>query len=107
MGGRDCYQLLLVRKSGEVFDEFYDVESGLLQERRSVDEASNGFVTLAESFGDYRRFGNRLLPMRQTIILPGQKEILTFSSAEWDNVPAATFELPAEIKSALARKAPK
>jgi hypothetical protein len=45
--------------------------------------------------------------MRQTIKLPGQTEILTFSTAEWDKVPASTFELPPEIKSALANKASK
>jgi hypothetical protein len=105
--GRDCYQLLLVRKNGEILDELYDVETGLLQGRRSVDEANNGSVSLIETFTDYRRIGNRLLPMRQTIKLPGQTEILTFSTAEWDNVPASTFELPPEIKSALANKASK
>lgn len=103
--GRTCYQLLLVRKSGEVFDEFYDTETGLLHQRRRRDEANGGSRQLLETYGDYRRFGNQLVPVRQVFTGLEYREELTISKVEWDQVPQTVFEPPSDIKAAWERKA--
>lgn len=105
MGGRTCFQVLLVRKSGEVFDEFYDAETGLLHQRRRVDEANGGSRELLETYGDYRRFGNQLLPARQVFTALQYREELTISKVEWDNVPETVFNPPPDLKQALEQKA--
>ena len=85
--GRTCFQVLLVRKSGEVFDEFYDAETGLLHQRRRRDEANGGSRQLLETYRDYRRFGNQLVPVRQVFTALEYREELTISKVEWDTVP--------------------
>ena len=103
--GKTCFQVLLVRKSGEVFDEFYDAESGLLHQRRRVDEANGGCRELLETYDDYRRFGNQMVPVQQVFTALQYREELTISKVEWDNVAETVFEPPADLKSALERKA--
>jgi hypothetical protein len=104
VGGRTCYQVLLIRKSGEVFDEFYDAETGLLHQRRRMDEA-NGSRELQETYGDYRHFGSQLVPMRQVSTGLEYREELTISKVEWDNVPETVFDPPRDLREALERKA--
>ncbi len=102
LDGHECYQLLLVRQNGEVFDEFYDVQTGLRRGRRTTDERSDGTLKLLALFDDYRRFGDWLLAGRQSYRLSGKPQVLTITRAEWDTVPDAVFELPAEVKARLA-----
>jgi hypothetical protein len=104
VGGRTCYQVLLIRKSGEVFDEFYDAETGLLHQRRRMDEANGGSRELQETYEDYRRFGNQLVPARQVSTGLEYREELTISKVEWDNVPDTVFDPPPDLREALERK---
>jgi hypothetical protein len=102
LDGHDCYELLLVRQSGEVFEEFYDVQTGLLRGRHTTDERTGGTLRLLASFEDYRRFGDWLLAARQSYRLTGGPQVLTITNAEWDAAPDSVFEMPAEVKSRLA-----
>jgi hypothetical protein len=102
--GRKCFQVLLTRKGGEVFDEFYDAETGLLHQRRRVDEANGGSRQLLETYRDYRRFGNQLVPAGQVFTALEYREELTISKVEWDNVPETVFNPPPDLKEALERK---
>ena len=102
--GKTCFQLLLVRKNGEVFDEFYDAETGLLRQRRRMDEANGGNLELLETYDDYRRFGNQMVPARQVFTGLGYREELTISAVEWDNVPETVFDPPSDLKAALEQK---
>jgi hypothetical protein len=103
--GKTCFQVLLMRKNGEIFDEFYDAETGLLRQRRRMDEANGGNIELLETYGDYRRFGNQMVPARQVFTGLGYREELTISAVEWDDVPESVFEPPADLKAALGPKA--
>jgi hypothetical protein len=104
LDGREDHQLLLIRRNGEVFDEFYDVKTGLLHARRYTDMAKGGFLTTLEMYANYRRFGDRLLPAHQTFKAPGVAPTLAISDAEWDKVPDTVFTLPKEAKAALLSK---
>jgi hypothetical protein len=101
LDGRECYQLLLVRESGEVLDEFYDVQTGLLRARHTTDERTGGALKLLGRFDDYRRFGDWLVATRQSYRLAGDPQVLVVTNAEWDVVPASQFEMPAEVKARL------
>ena len=103
--GRTCFQVLLVRKSGEVFDEFYDAETGLLHQRRRADEANGGSRQLLETYRDYRRFGNESVAARQVFTALEYREELTITKVGWDNVPETVFAPPPDIKAAWERKA--
>jgi hypothetical protein len=104
MDGKACFQVLLVRKNGEVFDEFYNAKTGLLCRECCTFEGRDGNFDLAETCDDYRHFGNELLPARQVYSGPGFTEELTISAVEWDKVPETVFELPADLKAARERK---
>jgi hypothetical protein len=104
LNGHECYELLLVRQNGEVFDEFYDVQTGLLRARRTSDERNGGAFKLLATFEDYRRFGGWMLPTRQSYKLVGQPQVIVVTSADWDCVPDAAFEMPAEVKAAWAQQ---
>ena len=99
VGDRRCFQVLLIRQSGEVFDEFFDAETGLLHQRRRTDEARGGSRQLLEAYGDYRRFGNQLMPAQQVFTALQYREELTVSKVEWDNVPETVFDPPPDLKA--------
>jgi hypothetical protein len=101
-GEHECYELLLIRQSSEVFDEFYDVQTGLLRERRTADERSGGALKLQATFEDYRRFGDWMVPAHHSYRLAGDPQELTVTKAEWDVTPDSVFVMPAEVKARLA-----
>jgi hypothetical protein len=103
LDGHECYELLLVRQSGEVFEEFYDVQTGLLRARHTTDERTGGAVRLVASFDDYRRFDDWQLPVHQSYKLTGGPQVLTITNAQWDITPPAVFDTPAEVKARLAQ----
>ena len=102
--GRTCFQVLLVRKNGEVFDEFYDAQTGLLRRLRFTDEGNGGNLELVETYDDYRRFGNQMVPARQVFRGLGVAEELTISTVEWDSVPDTVFDPPPDLKAAWEPK---
>jgi hypothetical protein len=102
LDGHECYELLMVRQSGEVFEEFYDVLTGLLRARHTTDERTGGALRLLATFDDYRHFGDWMLAARQSYKLTGGPQVLTITNAQWDIKPDAVFDMPAEVKSRLA-----
>jgi hypothetical protein len=95
--GHECYELLLVRQNGEVFDEFYDVETGFLRERRTDDERSGGALKLLATFEDYRRFGDWMLPAHESHRVAGDPQKVSVTKVEWDTTPDSVFDMPAEV----------
>jgi hypothetical protein len=102
--GHECYQLLLVRQNGEVFDEFYDVQTGLLRGRRTTDERTGGTLKLQAFFEDYRRFGDLMLATRHRYKLSGDPQGLVITNAQWDVALDSIFEMPADVKARLAQQ---
>jgi hypothetical protein len=100
----ECYELLLVRQDGEVFEEFYDVQTSFLRARHTTDERFDGTLKLLANFDDFHRFGDWLLPARQSYKLMGDPQVLTITNAEWDTVPATAFDMPADVKARLPLK---
>lgn len=99
LNGRECYQVLLARANGEMFDEFYDVETGFLRARRTNDERTAGAVKLLATFDDYRRFGDWMLSTHDSYRLFNAPQVVTITNVEWDSVPDSVFAMPADVKS--------
>jgi hypothetical protein len=102
LNGHECYELLLVRQDGEVFEEFYDVQTGFLRARHTTEERTGGALRLLATFDDYRSFGDWQLAARHSYKLTGGPQVLTITNAQWDTAPAAVFEMPANVKARLA-----
>jgi len=104
LDGHECYELLLVRQNGEVFEEFYDVQTSLLRARHTTDERTGGALRLLATFDDYHRFGDWMLAARQSYRLTGGPQVLTITNAQWDFTLDSVFDMPAEVKSRLAQQ---
>jgi hypothetical protein len=99
LNGHECYQVLLVRTNGEMFDEFYDVETGLLRARHTNDERTGGVVKLLATFDEYRRFGDWMQSTHDSYRLFGAPQVVITTNVEWDSVPDTVFAMPADVKS--------
>ena len=99
--GRPCYKVSLVRKDGGEDVEFYDVETGLKSGASGTRESPMGPIAMTQVHSDYKSFGGVLTAttMKQTAM--GVEQVLKITSIEFDNVPPATFEPPAQIKALI------
>ncbi len=90
-----------MRKDGVEDIEFYDAETALKIGSTLTRETTMGSITATQILSDYKDFGGLLLPttMKQTAM--GVEQVLKITSVEFDNVPASTFEPPAQIKALI------
>jgi hypothetical protein len=99
--GRACYKVSLVQKDGGEDIEFYDVQTGLKAGAALTRESPMGPITLTQVYSEYKSFGGVLTAttMKQTAM--GVDQVLKITSIEFDSVPPATFEPPAQIKALI------
>ena len=62
-----------------------------------------GIVPSVTIMKDYQKFGAMLMPSRVVQRVLGQEQIFTFTSYEFDSVPANAFDLPPAIKALIIR----
>lgn len=101
--GKDAYKVKLTRTSGDVYHEYFDVESGLLVGSVVSRESPMGRIEATSVMGDYKTFGGILLPTRITQKGAVGEIVVTIDNVEFDKVDPATFALPPEIKSLAAK----
>jgi hypothetical protein len=99
--GRPCYKVKLVRKNGGEDFEFYDVETGLKAGRIATRETPMGTITGTSVETDYKKFGNILQATTVKNTMMGMQQVIIIASIEYDTVPPAAFEPPAEIKALI------
>lgn len=99
--GRECYKISLVRAGGGEDFEFYDVATGLKAGTIASRETQMGTVTVTETRGEYKKFGNLLQPTVLKQNAMGIQLVLTVTALEYDSVPANAFEPPAAIKALI------
>jgi hypothetical protein len=99
--GRPCYKVSLVRKDGGDDIEFYDVETGLKAGAAVTRESPMGPITMTQVYSEYKSFGGVLTAttMKQTAM--GVEQVMKITSIEFDNVPPAAFDPPAQIKALI------
>ncbi|MEO8076844.1 MAG: hypothetical protein ABI818_10970 [Acidobacteriota bacterium] len=98
--GRPCYKLSLVKKDGSEDFDYYDVETGLKAGATATREMQQmGPAVVTQIHSEYKKFGGVLVPtvMKQSAM--GVQQVITITSVEFDNVPPAAFEPPAQIKA--------
>lgn len=99
--GRPSYKVSLVRKDNVEDFEFYDAETGLKAGAILSRETQMGAVTSTVWQGDYKKFGDILMPttLRHTNI--GIQIVMTITTVEYDTVAPSAFEPPAAIKALI------
>lgn len=99
--GHRCYWLHGTTKWGEDNNQFYDVETGLLDGWRfQGSEASKG-VTI-ELFQDYKDFGDgRLIPTKYVSRAGDHSQTFTYTSVNYEPIDDSVFDLPPSVKALM------
>lgn len=98
---RPAYRVKVTLSSGTEQEELFDVETGLQLGLEATRDTPFGSAPTTTIYRDYQKFGAVKLPVTQVTRILGIEQVVTFTSYEFDVVPANTFDLPAVIKALL------
>ena len=96
--GQECYKVKLVSKGRTSFN-CYSVASKLVVQSQETLPSAQGPTDVITTLRKYQKFGEVMMPTELVINAGGQEQVVTITKVDLDSVPAATFELPPEIKA--------
>jgi hypothetical protein len=105
--GEDCYKVKLVHKTGFESTEYFSKKTGLQKGFTATQDSPLGTITATTVVGEYKKFGDLLLPSRVTQTAAGIETLMTIDEVEFDTVDPSVFEPPAEVKALLEKPAEK
>ena len=98
--GHPCYWLRGTTKWGKDNNQFYNVQTGLLEGYRfQVDNASSAVATV--QFQDYKSFGGPLVATKVTSRSGDSWRTFTYKSVTYEPLADSVFELPQAVKALL------
>ena len=100
--GHQCYRLQLLSVTGRQWWEYYDVATGLFAGNLFRQETSRGPVTVVTATSDYRLFDGVRLPTKLSIRAAGVEESVTIVRVRHNQVDAAVFEPPRQLRRTAA-----
>ncbi len=98
MGGRPCWKVRLISRTGRESSNCYDTETGLLVGMERTQESQMGKIATTILLSDYKEFGGIRMPTKSVASMMGQQMMVATRTVELDTVQASRFELPAEIR---------
>jgi len=106
--GVDCYKVEMIPNEGEGEPEmnFFAVDGGLLVKTSSTLVNEMGRITVDAYMMDYRENEGVVAPFKVRQVLMGMQEmVMTFDEQTFNTeIPAGTFDLPADVKALLETK---
>lgn len=99
VAGRDCYKVRVVWLSERETFDCYSPESGLLVASLGQQHSNMGVMDAVTLYDDYRDFEGVRVPTKISVQIMGVEQVLTMHEVFFTDVPASTFELPAEIRA--------
>ncbi|HEU4558633.1 MAG TPA: DUF4412 domain-containing protein [Longimicrobium sp.] len=97
--GRACWDVKIVSTNGIESTNCFDKETGLLVATRAKQVSQMGEMEVDSKVLDYKDFDGVKIPTRIVSSMMGQEVVMTVKSVSHAAIPAAKFELPAEIKA--------
>jgi outer membrane lipoprotein-sorting protein len=98
--GHRCYWLRGTSKWGRENNQFYDVETGLLDGWRfEADDASKTITS--ELFEDYKKIGDRLIATKTISHSGDHSQTFTYKSVSYEPLDDSIFELPPAVKALI------
>ncbi len=97
--GKACYQLKLVRKSGQETTEYFDRQTGLLVANVTTQQTPLGAIPVTSVLSDYKEFDGVKVPTRISQKIAGMQQVMTIDTVEINKVPDSVFDLPEPIKA--------
>ena len=103
LDGRDVYRLKVVTIRGNEQFELFDVANGLMVAMEASRDTPLGIVPSVTLMKEYQTFGSVMMPTRVVQRVLGQEHNFSFTSYEFDTVPANAFDLPLPIKALIKK----
>jgi hypothetical protein len=100
---RPAVKVRVVFRSGNEQMEFFDTETGLLIGTQATRMTAQGEVPTVNMFRDYKRFGAVLQATTFVQRALGFEQVVTITTCEFDVVPDAAFDVPAQIRALRGR----
>jgi len=102
--GKDCWKVEATPKVGSKVTRYYDKKTGPLVKTQMTVKSAMGEVAVESIADDYRKEGDLLVPHKLTNRAAGQEFTITIDSVKYNvDIPATTFEPPAEVKALLKK----
>jgi hypothetical protein len=101
LNGKACIKVKLVWQSGRESFDCYSAETGLLVGSQGKQESNMGTLETVTLYDDYKAFEGFLMPTKITIQVMGMDQVISIKEVKFSELPATTFELPAEIKALI------
>ena len=102
--GQECYKLILTPNEGRPETSYYQKSSGLAVRTSTVLVSQMGEVPVEVIIGGYKDFDGVMMPARVTQKAAGQEVTRTIESVKVnEEIPAARFDPPADIKALLGK----
>ncbi len=103
--GKPAYKVVLTPKEGNPTTNFYDKASGLLVRSDTTIKGPMGEMPISAIVSDYKDFDGVKLPLKVKQKILSQEILITLDKIEQNvELPAGTFDLPAEIKALTEKK---
>ncbi len=103
--GKPAYKVVLTPKEGNPTTNFYDKVSGLLVRSDTTIKGPMGEMPVSAFVSDYKDFDGVKLPLKIKQKVLSQEVLITLDKIEQNvDLPASTFDLPAEIKALTEKK---
>jgi len=99
--GRPCYKVSVKRLDGVEDFDFYDIATGLRAGSMNTRETFTGVVNMTQIEGGYKQIGKLWQAMQLTQQVMGLEQKITLLTVEYDKVPAAAFDPPADVKALI------
>jgi len=97
--GQTCTKVKHTWKSGRITTDCYSTTTFLILETTAVQSTPQGDIEATQRYSDFRRENGIMLPHKVVITAMGMQQIVTTTSMEFGEQPAAAFEPPAEVKA--------
>ena len=105
VAGKPCYKIVLTPNDGAPETHYYDKSSNLLVKVTMPITTPEGSANVEIGLSDYRDEGGILTAHTITEKLPGMDMVMKIASVKYNpDIPASRYDLPDEIKAAMAAK---
>ncbi len=104
VAGKECYKVVLKRKTGSPVTRWFDKQSGLLVQSAQTAKSPMGEVETVTTLSDYRKEGDLLVAHKMEMQMGTMQMGMTIDSMKQNaEIPKDKFEPPDEVKALLKK----
>ena len=97
--GQKCLRVKHTWKSGRITTDCYSTSTWLILETQAKQVTAQGEMETVQRFSDFRPEGGIVMAHKAVMSMMGMQQIITTTSVEFGEQPAAAVEPPAEVKA--------